>query len=157
MKIYPTVMGGLRIDVECEADWQLLNMIILDASSCDRGLADRLADAIGDEQVAADWSEWVVPELEEGFAAELAYVKMVIKTARSEARGEVGPLWIIPREAQRWYGALNQARLALEARHHFGPGEGVDIESLPMEKRGAFMRSQFYCALQSALLDHVLL
>lgn len=149
-------MGGLRIDAEGEADWHLLNMVILDASSCERGLADRLADAIGDEQVAADWSEWVAPELEEGFAAELAHVKMVIKTARSEASGEVGPLWIIPREAQRWYGALNQARLALEDRHHFGPSDGIDPDKLASEKRGAFMRSQFYCVLQSALLEHVL-
>jgi len=149
-------MGGLRIDAEGEADWHLLDMIILDAASCDRGLADRLADAIGDQEIAGDWSEWVVPELEEGFEAELGHVKMVIETARSEASGGVGPLWIIPREAQRWYGALNQARLALEAIHHFGPSDGIDPDKLAPEKRGAFMRSQFYCALQSALLERVM-
>lgn len=156
MKISPTMMGGLRIDAEGEADWQLLNMIITDAASCDRGLAERLTDAIDDEQVAADWSEWVVPELEEGFEAELAHVKNLIETAYSEALDGVGPLWIIPREGQCWYGALNQARLAFEARYHFGPGEGIDFEKLSLEKRGAFMRSQFYCALQSALLEHVM-
>ena len=81
---------------------------------------------------------------------------MVIETARSEASGGVGPLWIIPREVQRWYGALNQARLALEAIHHFGPSDGIDPDKLAPEKRGAFMRSQFYCALQSALLERVM-
>lgn len=149
-------MGGLRIDAEGEADWHLLYMIITDAASCDRGLAARLADAIGDREMAADWNEWVVPELAEGFEAELAFVKMVIETARSEASGGVGPLWIIPREAQRWYGALNQARMALEAIHHLGPSDGIDFEKLTLEKRGAFMRSQFYCALQSALLERVM-
>ena len=46
MKISPTIMGGLRIDAEGEADWHLLDMIITDAASCDRGLAARLTDAI---------------------------------------------------------------------------------------------------------------
>ena len=156
MKISPTIMGGLRIDAEGEADWHLLDMIITDAASCDRGLAARLADAIGDREMAADWNEWVVPELEEGFEAELAFVKMTIESACHEASGGVGPLWVIPREAQRWYGALNQARMALEARYHFGPSDGIDFEKLPLEKRGAFMRSQFYCALQSAMLEHVM-
>jgi len=156
MKISPTMMGGLRIDAEGDADWHLLNMIIIDAASCDRGLAERLADAIGDGEMADDWSEWVVPELAERFEGELAYVKKVVDTARSEAPSGVASLWVKPSDAQRWYGALNQARLALEARHHFGPGEGVDLEKLALEKRGAFMRSQFYCALQSALLDHAM-
>lgn len=149
-------MGGLRIDAEGEADWHLLNMIITDAASCDRGLAARLADAIDDREMAADWNEWVVPELEEGFESELAFVKMTIESARHEASGALGPIWIIPREAQRWYGALNQARMALEARYHFGPSDGIDFEKLSSEKRGAFMRSQFYCALQSALLEHAM-
>ena len=95
-------MGGLRIDAESEADWHLLDMIITDAASCDRGLAERLADAIDDREMAADWNEWVVPELEEGFEAELAFVKMTIESACHEASGGVGPLWVIPREAQRW-------------------------------------------------------
>ena len=149
-------MGGLRIDAEGEADWHLLDMIITDAASCDRGLAARLADAIEDREIATDWNEWVVPELEEGFEAELALVKMTIESACHEASGGVGALWVIPREAQRWYGALNQARMALEARYHFGPSDGIDFEKLPLEKRGAFMRSQFYCALQSAMLEHVM-
>ncbi|MEY5013183.1 MAG: hypothetical protein RLY69_898 [Verrucomicrobiota bacterium] len=156
MKISPTIMGGLRVDMEEAADWQLLEMIMLDARSCERGLAKRLADAIDDQETAADWSEWVVPELEQGFNAELAFVKKVIETARREAGGEVGPIWINPDDAHRWYGTLNQARLALETLYHFGPSDAVDLESLPIEKRGAFMRSQFYCALQSALLDHVM-
>lgn len=150
------MMGGLRIDVECDADWHLFNMIIIDAVSCDRALAERLADAMGDGEMANDWSEWVVPELAECFEAELAHVKKVIDTVRSEAPSGVASLWIKPSDAQRWYGALNQARLALEARHHFGPSEGIDFEKLTHEKRGAFMRSQFYCALQSALLEHAM-
>jgi hypothetical protein len=52
---------------------------------------------------------------------------------------------------------LNQARLALETRFKFGPAQGVArIDSFPAAKRSAFIRSQFYCALQSVLLEHVL-
>jgi hypothetical protein len=156
MRISQAMMGGLRIDVEDEADWRLLWMIIEDAQSGEESLAIRLAGTIADEEVAADWSEWVVPDLEKGFNAELAFVKMVIETARKEAGGVAGPLWIIPREAPRWYGALNQARLALEVRYHFGPSDQIDLAKLPVEKRNAFVRSQFYCALQSALLEHAM-
>ena len=57
----------------------------------------------------------------------------------------------------RGYGALNQARIALENRYQFGPTQNVtDVETFPAPKRSAFIRRQFYCALQSVLLEHVI-
>jgi hypothetical protein len=65
-------------------------------------------------------------------------------------------VWIEPDDAFQWYGALNQARLALEDLHHFGPEDQVAIGELSPASRSAFFRSHFYLALQSLLLDHVI-
>ena len=55
-----------------------------------------------------------------------------------------------------WYSALNQARLALEERYHFGPAETISLEGNDPVRRTAFMRSKFYCAIQCLLLDYVM-
>ena len=65
-------------------------------------------------------------------------------------------MWITREDGFSWYSALNQARLALEEKYHFGPGEEIEPGNLPIESRTSFLRSQFYCALQSLLLDHVI-
>jgi hypothetical protein len=79
-----------------------------------------------------------------------------VAAARVDCGGGAGPLWITPGDAGQWYGALNQARLALEEIHHFGPGGNVDLAALPAHSRKAFLRSQFYCAVQSLLLEYVM-
>jgi hypothetical protein len=156
MNILPTLEGGLRIDVEDDGDWQILSAITNDAISCDENLAKRLGKLITDEDVAPDWREYVVPDLEEGFNADVQHVSNAIATARYECGGTAGPLWITPEDALRWYSALNQARLALEETYHFGPSETINLAGIPVSHRSALIRSQFYCALQSLLLDHVM-
>lgn len=156
MKIQPTLEGGLRVDAEDAADWELLMGITRDAVSCDENLATRLGALITDEDVAPDWLEYIVPDLDEAFHADLSHVNTVISAARVEAGGGPGPLWITREDGTLWYSALNQARLALEEIHRFGPSDGLDPKSLPIEHRSAFLRSQFYCAIQSLLLDHVM-
>jgi hypothetical protein len=151
-----TLEGGLRLDAEDADDWQLLNGITNDALSCEENLADRLGKLIVDEDVAPDWKEYVVPDLEEGFNADLQHVSNTIATARYECGGEAGPLWITPDDAMQWYSALNQARLALEERFHFGPTDQINFAGLSVLHRAAFIRSQFYCAVQSLLLEHVM-
>jgi hypothetical protein len=151
-----TLEGGLRLDAEDSTDWKLLQGISSDAVSCDENLAHRLAKLITDKEIAADWGEYIVPDLEEGFSADVLHVTTAIASARLESGGEAGPLWITPDDAFQWYSALNQARLAIEERHHFGPGGNIHPASLPAISRPHFMRSQFYCALQSMLLEYVL-
>ena len=156
MKILPTLEGGLRIEIEDAGDWQLIKGITHDAVSCEENLANRLGNLIKDPAVAPDWREYIVPDLAEGFSADLLYVASSIAAARVEADGGPGPLWITRDDAFQWYSALNQARLALEERFHFGPGEAIDPAALPPARRSAFLRSQFYCAIQSLLLEHVM-
>jgi hypothetical protein len=151
-----TLEGGLRLDAEDADDWQLLNGITNDAMSCEENLANRLGKLIVDEDVAPDWQEYVVPDLEEGFNADLQHVTNTIATARYDCGGEAGPLWITPDDAMHWYSALNQARLALEERFHFGPSDQINFAGLSVLHRSAFIRSQFYCAVQSLLLEHVM-
>lgn len=152
MKIMPTLDGGLRIDAEDKEDWRLLSGITGDAMSRDDKLAHRLGEFITDEAVALDWLEYIVPELEDGFNAAVLHVTTAIASARVESGGGPGPLWITRDEVFHWYSALNQARLAIEESHHFGPGEFIDPAQLPTARRSVFLRSQFYCAIQSMLL-----
>ena len=155
MKILPTLEGGLRIDTEDAGDWQLLQGITNDAVSCDESLAHRLGNLITDPDVAPDWKEYIVPDLEEGFHSDLSHVAASIAAARLEATGGPGPLWITRGESQQWYSALNQARLSIEERFHFGSTEPIDAAGLPPFRRAAFLRSRFYWAVQSLLLEQV--
>ena len=156
MKIMPTLEGGLRIDIEDDGDWKVLQGITHDAVSCDASLGSRMGSLITDEELAPDWEEYIVPDLEETFQSELTHVATAVAAARVECGGGAGPLWITRAEADKWYGALNQARLALEEIHHFGPGEKLDPAAIPAHSRNALLRSQFYCAVQSLLLEYVM-
>lgn len=156
MKASPTLAGGLRIDAENPADWLLLQEITQDATACDRKLTECLSEHITDEEVAEDWREFVLPDLEQAFQSDLALVSNAITTAYRECNGQAGPMWITRDEAEKWYSALNQARLSLEQIHQFGPAENLNPAKLPPVRRKAFMRSHFYCTIQSLLLEHVL-
>lgn len=41
--------------------------------------------------------------------------------------------------------------------HHFRPDERILAFSLPARSRAALLRNQFYCALESLLLEYVML
>jgi hypothetical protein len=159
MKLMPTLEGGLRIEIETPADWMVLEHIQYDALD---GGEDRLPQRLGalmDEQ--SEWEEVVIPELKSLFNGQVScVVKGVtrgqegVEIGAEKASGEVR---ITKEDAENWYGALNQARLALEAKYKFGQSEEIeDLEGFPDEKRSAFVRNQFYNALQGVLLDYVL-
>ena len=156
MKIMQTLEGGLRVDLEDGEDWEILLGILRDATSCEVKLADRLGNMVTAEEVAEDWKEFIIPDLDATFDADLAHVSNSISAARMEAAGGPGPLWISKDDAFHWYSALNQARLAIEEKYHFGPSEEVDPAKLTTESSGAFLRSLIYTNLQSLLLDRVL-
>ena len=156
MTVMPTLEGGLRIDAEDAGDWDLLRGIVDDANGGDVDLASRLGDLVEDEEVAEDWQEYVVPDLREGFQDELAEIGALIESAAFEAAGGPGPIWITRENAMPWYSALNQARLALEELHRFGPEGRADPRRMGDEKHAAFIRSGFYSDIQSLLLEHVM-
>lgn len=156
MKAMPTLEGGLRLDCEDAQDWEMLQAIVTDASPRGSDLAGHLGSFISEDAGAEDWRELVVPDLREAFQDELAQVGAAIESAIVNADGAAGPLWIAPEDGFCWYSALNQARLALEEQHHFGPLEALDPKGLKPARRDAFTRSRFYCAVQSMLLDYVM-
>lgn len=156
MKAMPTLEGGLRMDTEDASDWELLRSIITDANGCQTDLASRLGGMIDEAAGAEDWQEYIVPDLREAFQDEVAQVVASIESAVFQADGGPGPIWITRDDALPWYSALNQARLALEEHHRFGPSELVDPKHFPPARRAAFYRSKFYCAIQSLLLEYVM-
>lgn len=135
-----------------EEEWNLLSGIPHDALSCDQPLADRLGGLVTDAELMDDWRDFILPDLDEAFQSEVAHVAASITTARSQAGGGEGHLWITRDDAMKWYSALNQARLAIEARHGFGPEEEFDPARLTPESGAAFLRSMVYLNLQKYLL-----
>jgi hypothetical protein len=156
MKVAPTLEGGLRIDPETAEDWHVLRAILIDANSHDTDLATRLGGMVTDERVAEDWREFVVPDLRESFADDLNQIQAAIESAAAIPKDGASPIWITRDDAFSWYGALNQARLALEEKYGFGPDPESDPSNLQPVRHEALLRSQFYCALQSFLLRHAL-
>lgn len=156
MKIMQTLEGGLRVDLEDEEDWEILLGILRDATCCEVKLSDRLGNMVTAEEVAEDWREFIIPDLEMTFGEDLAHVSNTINAARMESAGGPGPLWISKDDAFHWYSALNQARLAIEETFRFGPSENVNPKTLTSESSGAFLRSLIYTNLQSLLLDRVM-
>lgn len=156
MKVAPTLEGGLRIDAEDLGDWEVLHAILHDARRGENDLAGKLGNLISEDAGAEDWKEYVVPDLRSEFDHQLEKVSTTIESAMEQTGGGPGSIWISRADGFLWYGALNQARLAIEELHHFGPTDTVSMEDLPPARRSSFFRSQFYLAIQSLLLDHVM-
>jgi hypothetical protein len=152
----PTLQPGLRIDAEDGADWNLLEQITRDAAACGESLARRLGNLVDDPDLADDWRDFVIPGLDEAFHADLSHVEAAVSAARLACGGGSGSVWIRSGDARPWYSSLNQARLALEEAHGFGTAVTVEAAGLPRARRHAFLRSQFYCAVQSLLLEHAM-
>jgi hypothetical protein len=156
MKAMQTLEGGLRIDTEQSADWDILRCILADASSPATDLADRMGLLMNDSPGAEDWQDYVVPDLREAFQDELAHVGAVIEAAMFHAANGPGPIFITPDDVSQWYSALNQARLALEDQFHFGTAEKFNLKKASPEARNAWMRTNFYQSLQGMLLEYVM-
>ena len=156
MNIAPTIEGGLRIHPETAEDWHILRAIIQDANSYGIDLASRLGNLITDESIAQDWQEIIVPDLRESFSDDLHSVYAAIEAASAFPGHDESPIWITREDSPVWYGALNQARLSLEERYKFGPNSDIESEDLTPLRREALIRSHFYCALQSFILQHAM-
>ena len=157
MNIGPTLDGGLRIDAEDPGDWEVLRCIVLDARGRPVDLASRLGRLIGDEPEPGDWEEFVVPDLRVEFDGQLQLVKRAIEAAVAESGPETGGSVAISRDdAELWFGALNQARLALEEVYRFSATVGEEPDRSDTGRRSAYFRSQFYSAVQELLLQFVI-
>lgn len=152
----PTLQGGLRIDAEDADDWNLLRAIVADAADEKEDLASRLGGMVKEQSLVEDWQEFVVPDLRESFQDHLAEVGAAVESASYQAEGGAGPIWISPDDADAWYSALNQARLAIEEIHRFGADEHFEVSAMPEIRQAAYIRSRFYCAIQGLLLEYVM-
>jgi hypothetical protein len=147
MTILPTLEGGLSIQPESDADWAVLDMIVVDMGRPGH-LAESLAGLMDDE---SEWDEWVVPDLVESFSKQTGYVAAAIQYARTFSEESI---LITPNGAEYWYGAVNQARLALQARYKLDAIGSLD--DAPEEVVQAYFRDRFYTALLSFLLEYVM-
>jgi len=144
--------GGLILGVESDFDWVILDAIAgKDAGGM--ASAEHLADSLGllmDEE--SEWGEWVVPELADGFNAQQTYVQSAVAQAR---QAEEPQIKITAEDADFWYGAINQYRLALQRRYRFDAISPDDESSEEVQE--AYMKDRFFTSLQSILLEHVML
>lgn len=126
--------------------------MVLETINTDVGRPAHLAESLAglmDEE--SDWEELVVPDLEQSFSSQCRFVQASIDAARER---DEKALFIKPRDAEKWYGAVNQARLSLQARYKLH--ELDDPEGAPAELRSAHFRDRFYLMLQSLLLEYVM-
>lgn len=148
MTIMPTLNGGLKLCPEDETDWTVLQSIAMDAHD---DLAARLAGLMDEESM---WEDIVVPELDETFSGQLKLVAQAIQKAKKEDAEEVV---ISKEESESWYGALNQARLGIESKYHFGQNDELEESEIEdPETAGAYLRGGFYGAMQQLLLEYVM-
>jgi hypothetical protein len=151
MKVAPILKGGLRIDVETPLDWMVLRCIPHDARGGGLELSERVSAGMAGDPGVEDWRDFVVPDLQDGFNAQLAAIEAAVEAAGDGERA--GQLFIPKEDAELWYGGLNQARLALEERYRLSDSA---LAEMTPGKRSAWFRSQFYLHVQSLLLDHVM-
>lgn len=128
--------------------------------------------------VREDWENFVQPELRSRCEGEIAVFLADVADAQAdpveahdplqalaggddddhiffpEDEGPYHRIPIRPEHVEPWYGALNQARLAIESVHGFGSGlpPFQEIENWPVPRQAAFWQSRLYGAIQEALL-----
>jgi len=100
-----------------------------------------------------DWREYVEPELQRLFLSAIEMVEGDLKTLRFDPPDGEGALPIPTSHLESWVHGLNQARLALAARHDFSEEEMED--SLPLDgspRALALLQIRFYGFLQELFL-----
>jgi hypothetical protein len=78
-------------------------------------------------------------------------VAAAIQYARIQSPAEI---YITSKDVDRWYGAINQARLALQAQYHLDALESFD--DAPEIVLQAYFRDRFYVFLLGMFLEHVM-
>lgn len=105
------------------------------------------------EDTAADedWHEYIEPELRKLFKSHTDIAAADIATM--DRQGDLFTLTISLANARAWIHTLNQARLALAARHGLTEADTEGRNRLDGEKGFAVMQIDFYAMLLSLLLS----
>ena len=147
MKAAPTLDGRLRIDLESALDVVVLKSLVADAAADGDRLASWVAGGMP-EEVDSDWREFVIPDLCGHFHGQVATVAGAVRDLSPGSSVFIGR-----EDAVTWYGVLNQARLALEEKHHFKTASAVPPSS---ERIAATVRVNFYQVIQQMLLEFMM-
>lgn len=127
-------------------------------------------DAIQEPEFLEDWKEFVADEIETQFTSDVGTLLADLEDVESYTTDESGETTLyqltLPTEhGERWFSALNQARILLDLKYKFHdendefvadlPPEGN--ESLDLEERlAAYLRYDFFCNIQEWLVRNVL-
>lgn len=153
MKASPDPEGNIILHAETPSDWDVLRSIARDGAGF--ALAEAMGGLMESGPAGQDWHDFVVPELEDAFSKQLEFIARGVSDARENAHGGPGPIPIRREDAEIWYGALNQARLALD--NHYGLSDAdAEVMSMSRPRRTAYFRSHIYLRIQSMLLDHLM-
>lgn len=118
------------------------------------------------DDLREDWKLIVQPELRAHCEHEIDILLGDVAGARAQGGADVPPVEnvfhflegssheiFIPRaHVEPWYGALNQARLALESIHGFSARLLDEADDWPVEMKFAFWQYRIYSAFQEGLL-----
>jgi hypothetical protein len=103
-----------------------------------------------------DWQEYVEPELRHVFQSALEVIERDLTTLREESPDRGGELTIPLSHLESWIHGLNQARLALTARHGFSEEDMDRILPLAADPRSlALLQVRFYGILQELFLQEL--
>jgi hypothetical protein len=104
-----------------------------------------------DEKFFKEWQTYVVPDLRVQFADALSVVETDLSTLINPAES----LRIPPEHFDSWLNGLNQARLALAARHQFSDAElhAAPPDEIDGARPLALFQIYFYGFLQEILLE----
>lgn len=152
MNASPDSEGNLFLHAETPSDWEILRGIAPDGAGF--ALAEAMGGLMQGGPAGRDWHDFVVPDLADAFSKQLEFIARGVADAQAKAHDGPGSILIRREEAEIWYGALNQARLALEESH--GLASAVtqeEIMGMSRSRRSAYFRSHVYLRIQSMLLD----
>ena len=106
----------------------------------------------GEEEFIADWKDYVVPELRQLFQSALEVIQRDVAGCRETIFGKA-VLDLPVSHLESWIHGINQARLALAARHAFTEEEMDRIIPLAGDARSfALVQVRFYGILEELFL-----
>ncbi|MDF1813739.1 MAG: hypothetical protein P1V20_16175 [Verrucomicrobiales bacterium] len=128
-----------------------------------------------------DWEEFVLPDIEDGFARDRAVVSLDIDAAEKtenpeewfEEDDEVpevmpdGPMWRVVVDmdhTEQWYSTLNQTRIMMNKAHGLADDDarffmslfGPDNSPVSQEKALLLAQYEFYCVIQNVLVENLM-
>jgi hypothetical protein len=104
-------------------------------------------------ELIEDWRDYIEPELARLFLSAIGVIETDLQTLRLEKVGGEATLSIPLSHLENWIHGLNQARLALSARHDFSEEEMENILPLSGDPRAvALLQVRFYGILQELFL-----